>query len=328
MNPLILLLASALTFSALAKAEQYWVCVDAQGHKSAQDHPCPEPKHSEESTVLVPGADAPPELDGTPKKVKFIAPKVDLGSVIGLLLLATLIAAVPVAIKLWIAGLAKKRLVDKVLKTAGDFYERIEPSSELRSQVSEPTAPPPRPNVWTLQLIRSLEWKRFEELCAGYWRARGYRALLTKVGADGGVDIELYAPTDERRLMAIAQCKSWTEAVGVKEVREFWGVANHLSAKLALFYCLSGFSDDAKAFAVGKNYRLFTGQDLLDQVLQLPQSQQTELLVSVARDDYITPTCSQCDVKMTLRKNRDGKTFWGCVNFPRCGQTLGVRVGV
>jgi len=39
---------------------------------------------------------------------------------------------------------------------------------------------------WSLELIQSLEWKRFEYLCSDYFSAKGYRSVLSGVGPDGG----------------------------------------------------------------------------------------------------------------------------------------------
>jgi len=31
--------------------------------------------------------------------------------------------------------------------------------------------------------------------------------------------------------------------------------------------------------------------------------------------------CPECDAKMVVRKNREGRSFWGCPNFPHCRGT-------
>ena len=51
----------------------------------------------------------------------------------------------------------------------------------------------------------------------------------------------------------------------------------------------------------------------------LTDEQQAGLLRLATAGDYTTPTCPSCAVKMTKREPKaGGKTFWGCVNFPRC----------
>ncbi len=92
--------------------------------------------------------------------------------------------------------------------------------------VNEPP-PPERPTEWTLNLIREIEWKRFEELSTAYYQEKGIQAKATSIGADGGIDIKLYQD-DSGNPTAIVQCKAWSsKQVGVKEIREFLGVMTH-----------------------------------------------------------------------------------------------------
>lgn len=172
-----------------------------------------------------------------------------------------------------------------------------------------------------MSLICSLEWKRFEELCERFWVLKGYSAGLTATGADGGVDVVILDQRDPNKIFAIAQCKSWaSKSVGVESVRALWGSKDHFKATLAMFYGLSGFTDDAKAFADGKHLKLISGEELLRQIQSLPAAEQTVLLDHVTRSDYTTPTCPNCDVKMVRRKGRGGKPdFWGCERFRICG---------
>jgi hypothetical protein len=61
---------------------------------------------------------------------------------------------------------------------------------------------------WSLELLRALEWKRFELVCAAYFEAIGMRTKVAREGADGGVDIKVYKENDASP-SAIAQCKAW-----------------------------------------------------------------------------------------------------------------------
>ena len=45
---------------------------------------------------------------------------------------------------------------------------------------------------WSVDLLNELEWKRFEEVVSEYYRLLGYRSEVTRMGADGGVDVILY----------------------------------------------------------------------------------------------------------------------------------------
>ena len=54
--------------------------------------------------------------------------------------------------------------------------------------------PPAKPNSWSLKLLRSLEWHRFEKLAADFYTAQGFKTRVTRHGADGGIDVELARP--------------------------------------------------------------------------------------------------------------------------------------
>ena len=79
-----------------------------------------------------------------------------------------------------------------------------------------------KPKVrWELDLLIKLEWKRFEEVVSDYYRQIGYRSKVTRMGADGGVDVLLFEDYSENPVKLI-QCKSWSKKVGVNAVRELW----------------------------------------------------------------------------------------------------------
>jgi restriction system protein len=179
---------------------------------------------------------------------------------------------------------------------------------------------------WSIELIKSLEWKRFEELCAGVFLAKGYDAQVTELGADGGIDIHLFKPGTEKPL-GIIQCKAWnSRRVGVKPVRELYGVMAAEETPLGIFIASGDFTDDARSFAKGKHIKLLTGRDLLGMIKELPEEKQSSLLTEITKGDYTTPTCPSCGIKMKLRTAKKGGNvggkFWGCVNYPRCTQRI------
>lgn len=182
--------------------------------------------------------------------------------------------------------------------------------------------------AWSLDLIRELEWKRFEMLCAGFYDAKGYHPKTTRIGADGGIDIVLYrksAPAG--RPFGVVQCKAWSNRpVGIKPIRELFGVKAAENAPLAVFMTTTDYTDEAKGFAKGKHLELISGTKLVELLQGLPEPSGSELLRKVTSGDYTTPTCPHCDIKMVLRTSRKGNnvghSFWGCKNYPRCHQTL------
>ena len=226
----------------------------------------------------------------------------------------------------------KKPLAPAAKRTGGPIVqgERKRPDHDCRSgkpvTTDLPVPVPPRHQVdngWTPEILSALEWKRFETVCAEYLCLIGYDPKETRIGADGGVDIWIYKEGVERPF-GIVQCKAWnTYKVGVKPVRELFGVMSAEKVANGLFITSGTFTSEAIAFAEGKLITLFSGQEFLAKIKSLAEKDQTTLLKIATAGDYRTPTCPQCGIKMTLRQGVNGKrAFWGCVTFPKCRATL------
>ncbi|MEO7622892.1 MAG: restriction endonuclease [Gallionella sp.] len=181
-----------------------------------------------------------------------------------------------------------------------------------------------QPTKFSIELLRKLEWRRFEILSAEYFRVLGKRVETIDHGADGGVDARVYVNGSNVLEYAI-QCKAWKKIVGVKEIRELFGVMVHESVGKGVFLATSTFSDDAKSFAAEHSDKLFLidGEKFISMLLKLPEDKQKILLSFATEGDYTTPTCASCGIKMVLRNGAKGD-FWGCINFPKCNSRLWV----
>jgi len=186
-----------------------------------------------------------------------------------------------------------------------------------------------KPSTWAQEILADLEWKRYEELCRAYFEAKGFTSKLSRVGADGGVDIHLFKGSSEKPIVLV-QCKAWnTYKVGVKPVRELFGVMASEGVPQGVFMTTGEFTGEAKEFAKGKKLVLVTGSALFQSIKAMPEEIQAKLLAVATEGDYTTPSCAKCDTKMVLRSSKkatgEGEEFWGCTNFPRCRMTLKLR---
>jgi hypothetical protein len=190
----------------------------------------------------------------------------------------------------------------------------------------------PRVQFFSRELLDSLEWRRFEKLVTWYFHKTGFRAERSRVGADGGVDIHLFRQKEEHPF-AYVQCKAWhIYDVGVKPVRELFGVMAADDIGTGYFVTTGDFTSEALEFAQGKPLKLITGDYLLEKLNALRDSDRAELLRDVTKGDYMTPTCPRCDIKMVLRHG-PASDFWGCPNYrlrwpQRCKQTFRLRDNV
>lgn len=188
------------------------------------------------------------------------------------------------------------------------------------------TAPKAKPAEWSIDLLRDLEWKRFEDVCQKLYEMKGIKSETTPLGPDGGIDIRLYQD-DSGRPTSIVQCKAWGERyVGVKPVRELLGVMAHEKIEKAIFMASGNFSEEAKSFSQSNRITLINGEMLVADIKRLTDTEQRALLDFATRGDYSVPTCPSCGIKMQRIAGRNGRpVFWGCRNYPRCRQKLGVR---
>ncbi|MDD2464135.1 MAG: restriction endonuclease [Desulfobulbus sp.] len=177
-----------------------------------------------------------------------------------------------------------------------------------------------------IQSIRDLSWKQFEELVGEAYRRQGYTVLENEgAGPDGGVDLWLRKDGNQY----LVQCKQWkTLKVGVKVVREMYGLVTAHNASGSIIITSGLFTQEAKAFARDKPLDLVEGQQLvamIDLVKNSP-APNTERVVSPGElsqnEAQAAPICPACSATMILRTAKKGaaagQQFWGCSNYPRC----------
>ena len=188
----------------------------------------------------------------------------------------------------------------------------------------DPIKTPEAIKEWSLSLLKEIEWKRFELLCAEYFRCLGKRVETINNGADGGIDARIFSDKTNKLEYAI-QCKSWNSLVGIKALRELYGVMSHEAAGKGIFMTTSDFTEEAKKFATDHNNKLFliNGEKFVSMLLKLPALSQKKLLAFATEGDYKTPSCPSCGIKLFKRAGKSGP-FWGCTNYPKCRTTMNV----
>lgn len=180
---------------------------------------------------------------------------------------------------------------------------------------------------WNKDFLKSLEWKRYEDVCMEYLRIKNCNANVTCTGADGGIDIKI--SDSSGNVFAIGQCKAWNKPIGVSLIRELYGVMAAEGVKHGIFLTTSIYSPDALEFAKNKNLLLIDGNEFINLINGLNDTDKRRIDSLAADGDYSTPTCVRCNVKMVKRVankgNKPGKEFWGCINYPKCKCTMHVK---
>ncbi len=201
-------------------------------------------------------------------------------------------------------------------------------SGRTANAAFDPPAPPQR--EWNPAVFSAIEWRRFEAVCEGLFAQAGFRTESQSHGADGGVDVWMYS-AHAVGPVAIAQCKHWrNKPVGVKEVREFFGVMASHQLKRGTYATSSIYTAEALQFAKANGINALDGAGLLKLIGTRTPDQQQALLDVAFEGEYWRPTCASCGIKLVERRPAAGKVakaFWGCSNYPRCKSMLNMAAG-
>lgn len=197
-------------------------------------------------------------------------------------------------------------------------------NAETRRTPATKSASSPKPSTsWSPAVFAAIEWRRFEAVCEALFAQAGFETRSQSHGADGGVDIWLHS-ANAHGPAAVVQCKHWQgKPVGVKEMREFFGVMSSHKLKRGTYATTSTYTADAQKFAKDNGINAMDGPALLGLIAKRTPAQQQALLAVAHEGEYWRPTCASCGIKLVERKpSKGGAAFWGCSNYPRCKSRL------
>ncbi|MDP3123859.1 MAG: DUF5989 family protein [Thiobacillus sp.] len=170
--------------------------------------------------------------------------------------------------------------------------------------------------------LSTISWRQFEALVSDAFRRRGYSVRSTGSGMpDGAADLTLQKDGQTY----LVQCKQWRASrVGVNTPRELYDVMASRSAAGGFVLTSGIFTDEARAFARGKNIELMDGKTLIALIggVRAP--------VKFFRDPLSintsgAPFCPECQSRMVTRKAKHGpnvgKDYWRCARHPDCKGT-------
>ena len=123
----------------------------------------------------------------------------------------------------------------------------------------------------------------------------------------------------------LVQCKQWKAyKVGVSTVRELYGVMAAKGAAGGYVVTSGVFTDEAQAFAAGRNIKLMDGKALhaLIRGVSVPDKAASGSAVVATASAPTCPVCQSVTVKRTAKRGANsGNAFWGCSQYPACKGT-------
>ncbi|PMN93401.1 restriction endonuclease [Enterovibrio norvegicus] len=170
--------------------------------------------------------------------------------------------------------------------------------------------------------LHQMHWLDFEALLGEYYRQKGFQVSQSlSRSPDGGVDIELRKDGK----LQLVQCKHWkTRKVGVKVLRELYGVMLDRRADRMIVVTSGHFTTEAITFSASKQFELINGRQLLAMIKETKPKEETvsDALATRTEPTPFAPLCPRCQSPMVLRIAKQGKhqgtRFYGCSRFPQC----------
>lgn len=175
--------------------------------------------------------------------------------------------------------------------------------------------------------LKAMSWQEFEHVVGEGFRLNGYAITENGGGGpDGGIDLVLKKDGEK----FLVQCKQWRALkVGVTVVRELYGVMAAGGAAGGFVVTCGRFTEEAKAFAKGRNVTLLDGVELELMIRRTRAEsasshtrQSTPVLQTSGTAAPDCPTCGVTMVERTVRRGVNaGMKFWGCTDYPSCEGT-------
>jgi HJR/Mrr/RecB family endonuclease len=171
--------------------------------------------------------------------------------------------------------------------------------------------------------LDNLEPEAFELLIGEIFRRQGWSVEMSGgIGSDGGCELTLRKPSE----LILVQCRHWTSwKVSAPSVQEFYGTIMASGATDGIFVTSGRYTRDARALAEGKPIRLIDRVELdrLISSVAAPGENLCDLKSWIDRFastvSVMDPSCPFCGQSMKLKRGIQGRPFWSCRTFPRCG---------
>lgn len=150
-----------------------------------------------------------------------------------------------------------KLLYHSPSESAAEVHLEIIPENTWREVIHQLAKRP--------QEIFELSPRQFEELVAALLREQGYDVELTPTSKDGGKDLLVAVPHGLGDFLYLVECKRYRKPVGVRRVRELYGVVEQERATAGILVTTSTFTRDAVEFRrpIGRRLSLLDYQDLV-----------------------------------------------------------------
>lgn len=309
-----MLISAALTVTAVAAGQPYWICRGADGARLVQDQACAEAPDASPSGVasdpmsvpaLLPQTEARSTAAGSRRadefdaldywqaqgqRIRLWAGDVErwrgwlarpwVWALAGTLLVLVLLPLV--RRRVW--PVWQQRRIERAALRQADPYrkvmrERVLSARTLPEVPNNAPALPPRPAHWSMAAIGALPAPAFETLCTQLWRWRGLSVEVV-LRTESALCFGLRRGSDPEHLHGLVWCQTAGNA-GAAAVRELFGLMHHHGCERGALMSQGDFDAGARDFARGKRVELKGVLTLATEIEALTEGQRRNLLDAV-----------------------------------------------
>lgn len=162
--------------------------------------------------------------------------------------------------------------------SGAELEPRFVDTISVRSDPAEDDEEEEEPEAgWSPRLLARMDWRRFEALCAAFFKQAGFAASTRSQGDDGGVDI--WVQSRHMPEPRVVRCRHWEgQAVTARELREFLSAMTAQGLAHGTYVTSSTFSLEAMEFAKANGIQTQDGEALLKLISHRTPEQQDALL--------------------------------------------------
>ncbi len=195
-------------------------------------------------------------------------------------------------------------------------------SEDERTVVSgfRPKPTPAFPKEWSVDLIETLDWQVFDNLCVAYWKMKGCSVTGRSAGSVSGTHFQLAAVKNKRSKLGVVESRgAQSSPVSVVEVHRLVEYQKANKLPLSVLMYAGKLSNVVVSYCERNNVRLIGAANIYQGLAALTEKQRKKLLKVLIRPDYMIPTCPNCKIKLVKRMRKDTRRlFWGCISYPEC----------
>lgn len=159
----------------------------------------------------------------------------------------------------------------------------------------------PAAGQWTIETLRRMDWKRFQELASMLLARAGFQTDVAWVKPDGTVVLHVTGRSRHAVNCSLVQCAAWTGFhVDAHTVMEFCKAMAAEGIGRGIVITPGEVDRGARLFARNKSVELIDGVEFLGTIGRMNEDEQAYYLRLATVGPWDVPSCPSCGTKMEM----------------------------